>query len=126
MQKDGDHQEMQGVCRGEEKAFPLEEISATVVTNMKDVTESKIGKPMNSAVFSVPAYFNSTQRFVTKNAGTIAGTNMSRIIHEPHAPSMSYGLDHKASEHTARVRNVLIFELVERTFVVSRCVTPHH
>eukprot|EP00178_Gracilaria_changii_P024161 TRINITY_DN728_c0_g1_i1.p2 TRINITY_DN728_c0_g1~~TRINITY_DN728_c0_g1_i1.p2 ORF type:complete len:657 (+),score=147.09 TRINITY_DN728_c0_g1_i1:8110-10080(+) len=119
IQKDGDKPYIQVMYKGEQKIFSPEEISAMVLTKMKDVAESYLGKQIKSAVVTVPAYFNDSQRLATKDAGTIAGINVSRIINEPTAAAIAYGLDRKASGHTARERNVLIFDLGGGTFDVS-------
>nr|AXI91577.1 heat shock protein [Gracilaria vermiculophylla] len=119
IQKDGDKPYIQVMYKGEQKTFSPEEVSAMVLTKMKDVAESYLGKPIKSAVVTVPAYFNDSQRLATKDAGTIAGINVSRIINEPTAAAIAYGLDRKAGGHTARERNVLIFDLGGGTFDVS-------
>ncbi|KAI0563863.1 HSP 70-1 [Gracilaria domingensis] len=119
IQKDGDKPYVQVLYKGETKIFSPEEISAMILVKMKDVAESYLGKQIKSAVVTVPAYFNDSQRLATKDAGTIAGINVSRIINEPTAAAIAYGLDRKASGHTARERNVLIFDLGGGTFDVS-------
>jgi len=101
---------------GEEKKFQAEEISAMVLTKMKEVAETYLGKPVKDAVVTVPAYFNDAQRQATKDAGTIAGLNVKRIINEPTAAAIAYGLD-KCKD--AGERNVLIFDLGGGTFDVS-------
>ena len=92
-----------------------EEISTMVLTKMKEVAESYLGGTVTSAVVTVPAYFNDSQRQATKDAGTIAGLNVLRIINEPTAAAIAYGLDKK----TVGERNVLIFDLGGGTFDVS-------
>lgn len=119
IQKDGDKPFVQVMYKGQQKTFSPEEVSAMILTKMKDVAESYLGKPINSAVVTVPAYFNDSQRLATKDSGTIAGINVSRIINEPTAAAIAYGLDRKSSGHTARERNVLIFDLGGGTFDVS-------
>ncbi|KIY69973.1 heat shock cognate 70 [Cylindrobasidium torrendii FP15055 ss-10] len=101
--------------RGEEKEFSPEEISAMVLVKMKEVAESYLGGTINNAVVTVPAYFNDSQRQATKDAGTIAGLNVLRIINEPTAAAIAYGLDKKVVGE----RNVLIFDLGGGTFDVS-------
>ncbi|KAI0709469.1 heat shock protein HSS1 [Earliella scabrosa] len=101
--------------RGEDKEFSPEEISSMVLTKMKEVAESYLGGTVTSAVVTVPAYFNDSQRQATKDAGTIAGLNVLRIINEPTAAAIAYGLDKK----TQGERNVLIFDLGGGTFDVS-------
>ena len=86
-----------------------------VLTKMKEISEAKIGKTVKKAVVTVPAYFNDSQRLATKDAGTIAGLEVLRIINEPTAAAIAYGLDEKTKEE----RNVLIFDLGGGTFDVS-------
>jgi heat shock protein 1/8 len=100
--------------KGESKQFSAEEISSMVLTKMKEVAEAYIGKEVKNAVVTVPAYFNDSQRQATKDAGVIAGLNVLRIINEPTAAAIAYGLDKKGGE-----RNVLIFDLGGGTFDVS-------
>jgi heat shock 70kDa protein 1/2/6/8 len=119
VQKDGDKPFIQVQYKGETKTFSPEEVSAMILTKMKDVAESYLGKEVKSAVVTVPAYFNDSQRLATKDAGTIAGLNVSRIINEPTAAAIAYGLDRKAGGDTQKERNVLIFDLGGGTFDVS-------
>jgi len=100
--------------RNEEKTFAAEEISSMVLIKMKEIAEAYLGKDVNNAVVTVPAYFNDSQRQATKDAGSIAGLNVLRIINEPTAAAIAYGLDKKGDE-----RNVLIFDLGGGTFDVS-------
>lgn len=91
---------------GEQKLFYAEEISSMILSKLKTVAESYLGKEVNDAVITVPAYFNDSQRQATKDAGVIAGLNVLRIINEPTAAAIAYGLDKQASSE----RNVLIFD----------------
>ncbi|OBA21915.1 heat shock 70 kDa protein [Metschnikowia bicuspidata var. bicuspidata NRRL YB-4993] len=101
--------------KGETKTFTPEEISSMILTKMKDTAESFLGTQVTDAVVTVPAYFNDSQRQATKDAGLIAGLNVKRIINEPTAAAIAYGLDKKTEEE----KNVLIFDLGGGTFDVS-------
>ncbi|XP_022714720.1 heat shock 70 kDa protein-like [Durio zibethinus] len=103
--------------KGEEKQFAAEEISSMVLIKMKEVAEAYLGQTVKNAVITVPAYFNDSQRQATKDAGAIAGLNVMRIINEPTAAAIAYGLDKKASR--SGEKNVLIFDLGGGTFDVS-------
>jgi L1 cell adhesion molecule like protein len=103
---------------GEQKEFSAEEISSMILVKMKEVAEAYLGKEVKNAVVTVPAYFNDSQRQATKDAAVIAGINCMRIINEPTAAAIAYGLDKKAESGGAE-RNVLIFDLGGGTFDVS-------
>jgi len=103
--------------KGEEKRFAAEEISSMVLIKMKEIAEAYLGTTIKNAVITVPAYFNDSQRQATKDAGVIAGLNVMRIINEPTAAAIAYGLDKKAT--SVGEKNVLIFDLGGGTFDVS-------
>ncbi|CAL5321748.1 unnamed protein product [Camellia sinensis] len=103
--------------KGEEKQFSAEEISSMVLTKMKEIAEAYLITTIKNAVVTVPAYFNDSQRQATKDAGVISGLNVTRIINEPNAAAITYGLDKKAGN--AGEKNVLICDLGDGTFDVS-------
>ncbi|KAF9676815.1 hypothetical protein SADUNF_Sadunf08G0042400 [Salix dunnii] len=103
--------------KGEEKQFSAEEISSMVLIKMREIAEAYLGTTIKNAVVTVPAYFNDSQRQATKDAGVIAGLNVMRIINEPTAAAIAYGLDKKAT--SVGEKNVLIFDLGGGTFDVS-------
>ncbi|KAI0120580.1 78 KDA glucose-regulated protein-like protein precursor [Hypoxylon sp. NC0597] len=100
--------------QGETKRFTPEEISAVILGKMKEVAESYLGKKVTHAVVTVPAYFNDNQRQATKDAGTIAGLNVLRIVNEPTAAAIAYGLDKTGGE-----RHIIVYDLGGGTFDVS-------
>ena len=112
---DGGKPKIQVEYKNETKLFTPEEISSMVLTKMKEIAEAYLGKKVTEAVVTVPAYFNDSQRQATKDAGVISGLNVLRIINEPTAAAIAYGLDKKVSAE----RNVLIFDLGGGTFDVS-------
>jgi len=99
---------------GKPRSFAPEEVSAMVLVKMKEIAESYLGKDIQHAVITVPAYFNDAQRQATKDAGTISGMTVQRIINEPTAAAIAYGLDKKGSE-----KNILVFDLGGGTFDVT-------
>ena len=99
---------------GEKKQFAPEEVSSMILQKMRATAESYLDKEINNAVVTVPAYFNDAQRQATKDAGTISGLNVERIINEPTAAAIAYGLDKKGGE-----KNILVFDLGGGTFDVS-------
>ena len=102
--------------KNEAKEFYAEEISSMVLSKMKEIAEQYMGQKVEKAVITVPAYFNASQRQATKDAGKIAGLEILRIINEPTAAAIAYGLDNKDKN---REKNVLIFDLGGVTFDVS-------
>ena len=100
--------------KGETKVFTPEEVSAMILTKMKEIAESFLGEKVTDAVITVPAYFNDAQRQSTKDAGIIAGLNVLRIINEPTAAAIAYGLDKVNKE-----KNILIFDMGGGTHDVS-------
>lgn len=112
---DGGKPKIQVEYKGETKTFAPEEISSMVLTKMKEIAEAYLGTVVKNAVITVPAYFNDSQRQATKDAGAIAGLNVMRIINEPTAAALAYGLD----KNLKGERKVLIFDLGGGTFDVS-------
>merc|ERR1711920_477896 len=111
----GDKPMIQVTFQGEEKKFHPEEVSSMILTKMKETAEAYLGTKVNDAVVTVPAYFNDSQRQATKDAGTISGLNVLRIINEPTAAAIAYGLDKKGSGE----KNILIYDMGGGTFDVS-------
>lgn len=112
---DGGKPKIQVEFKGERKVFAPEEVSSMVLTKMREVAEVFLGLKIKDAVITVPAYFNDSQRQATKDAGSIAGLNVLRIINEPTAAALAYGLDKSLKGE----KNVLIFDLGGGTFDVS-------
>ncbi|KAI0155304.1 heat shock protein 70 family [Xylariaceae sp. FL1272] len=113
LQKDG-KPVVQVDVQGSPKVFTPEEISAVILGKMKEVAESYLGKKVSHAVVTVPAYFNDNQRQATKDAGVIAGLNVLRIVNEPTAAAIAYGLDKTDAE-----RHIIVYDLGGGTFDVS-------
>jgi endoplasmic reticulum chaperone BiP len=99
---------------GKKRQFAPEEVSAMILNKMKEIAETFLGKSVQHAVVTVPAYFNDAQRQATKDAGTISGMSVQRIINEPTAAAIAYGLDKKGGE-----KNILVFDLGGGTFDVT-------
>jgi L1 cell adhesion molecule like protein len=116
VQAEGDKPKLQVNYQGGVKTFTPEEVSSMVLTKMKQIAEAYLGGTVNNAVVTVPAYFNDSQRQATKDAGRIAGLNVLRIINEPTAAAIAYGLD---KTDQSGEKNVLIFDLGGGTFDVS-------
>lgn len=113
VQKDG-KPTVQVEVSGKDRTFTPEEISAMILGKMKDVAEAYLGKKVTHAVVTVPAYFNDAQRQATKDAGTIAGLTVLRVVNEPTAAALAYGLDKKGKE-----RQIIVYDLGGGTFDVS-------
>ena len=113
----GGKPKLQVEFKNEEKQFTPEEISAMILIKMKETAEAYLGQKVTDAVVTVPAYFNDSQRQATKDAGVIAGLNITRIINEPTAAAIAYGLDKKSG--STGEKNILIFDLGGGTFDVS-------
>jgi heat shock protein 5 len=105
---------------GKDKTFAPEEVSAMILSKMREIAESYLGKEVKHAVVTVPAYFNDAQRQATKDAGTISGMSVQRIINEPTAAAIAYGLDKKGGE-----KNILVFDLGGGTFDVTLLTIDH-
>jgi len=112
----GDKPVIEVEYKGEKKTFTPEEISSMVLLKMRETAEAFLGGDVKQAVITVPAYFNDSQRQATKDAGQIAGMQVLRIINEPTAAAIAYGLDKKGASGE---KNVLIFDLGGGTFDVS-------
>jgi L1 cell adhesion molecule like protein len=112
---ESDRPQIQVDYKDEPKKFYPEEISSMVITKMKEIAEDYLGTKVTDIVITVPAYFNDQQRQATKDAGAIAGLNVLRIINEPTAAAIAYGLDNKSSKE----KNVLVFDFGGGTFDVS-------
>jgi len=112
---DGNKPMIQVEYMGETKTFAPEEISSMVLTKMKEIAEAYLGQPVKDAVITVPAYFNDSQRQATKDAGAIAGLKVARIINEPTAAALAYGLNQSKSGE----QHILVFDLGGGTFDVT-------
>ena len=111
-----DNPQIQLTFAGNTKCFTPEEISSMILGKMKEIAETYLGQKVINAVVTVPAYFNDAQRKATKDAGLIAGLNILRIINEPTAAAIAYGLD---NSNDKREKNILVFDLGGGTFDVS-------
>merc|ERR1711871_381997 len=105
---------IQVLVNGDKKKFAPEEVSAMILGKMRSIAEAFLGKDIKNAVVTVPAYFNDAQRQATKDAGTISGMTVRRIINEPTAAAIAYGLDKKGGE-----KNILVFDLGGGPFDVT-------
>merc|ERR1712048_48175 len=114
--EEGSRPKLEVEYKNETKRFTPEEVSAMVLTKMKETAEAYLGSEVKDAVVTVPAYFNDSQRQATKDAGVIAGLNIMRIINEPTAAAIAYGMGKKKDDKES---NVLIFDLGGGTFDVS-------
>ncbi|XP_074262968.1 heat shock 70 kDa protein 18-like [Silene latifolia] len=113
--------------KGEHKHFTPQEISAMILVKLKDMAESHLGSQVNNAVVTVPAYFTDSQRQATKDAGLIAGLNVMRIINEPTAAAIAYGLDHHVPDNQLLARkNILVFDVGGGTLDVSLVSVSKH
>lgn len=109
---------IEAAVKGDKKQMSPEEISSMILVKMKQIAEAYLGQEVKNAVITVPAYFNDAQRQATKDAGVIAGLNVLRIINEPTAAAIAYGLDKKSGSKQGE-KNVLVFDLGGGTFDVS-------
>lgn len=105
--------------KGEAKLFAPEQISSMILAKMKETAEAYLGSEMKNAVVTVPAHFNDSQRQATKDAGVIAGLNVMRILNEPTAAAIAYGLDNTTNDLYVLSKNVLVFDLGGGTLDVS-------
>lgn len=105
--------------KGHNKEFSAEEISSMILKNLKEAAEAYLGTTVTDAVITVPAYFSDKQRQATKDAGMLAGLNVLRLISEPTAAAIAYGLDKSADRNQPKEKTVLVFDLGGGTFDVS-------
>lgn len=118
---DGDKPNVEVQAGSEKKILSPEEVSAMILRKMKEVAESFLGEPVKHAVVTVPAYFNDAQRQATKDAGKIAGLKVARVLNEPTAAAIAYGLDRNSNEE----ENILVFDLGGGTFDVTLLNIDH-
>jgi L1 cell adhesion molecule like protein len=122
IESDGDKCKIEVEYKNKTKQFSPEELGGMILTNMKETAESYLGHPVKNAVITVPAYFNDAQRQATKDAGTIAGLNVLRIINEPTAAAIAYGLD---KMEDGKEKKIVVFDCGGKHHATASCgVSP--